>query len=70
MGFKKRTVIDPTSFTYATDASGDKIYKTIGLFSAGGGVGLMNFMFEGLVSGSNFRLWLNSTHHAITGTFR
>ncbi|SMY16316.1 hypothetical protein PAQU9191_01547 [Photobacterium aquimaris] len=67
---KTRTVIDPASFTYAIDASGDKVYNTVGLFSAGGGIGLMNFMFEGLVSGSNFRLWLNCTHYAITGTFR
>ncbi|MCP4955322.1 MAG: hypothetical protein GY919_06830 [Photobacterium aquimaris] len=50
-------MIDPTSFTYAIDASGDKIYNTVGFFSAGDGVGLMNFIFEGLVSGSNFRLW-------------
>ncbi|MDF2153459.1 putative basic amino acid antiporter YfcC [Vibrio sp. CAU 1672] len=51
---KTRTVIDPTSFTYATDDNGDLVYNRIGLFASGGGIGLMNFPFEGLVSGSKW----------------
>ncbi|MCD9462326.1 hypothetical protein CJF25_04860 [Photobacterium phosphoreum] len=51
---KTRTVIDPASFKYAVDANGEKIYNTVGFFSAGGGIGLMNFMFEGLVSGDKW----------------
>jgi uncharacterized ion transporter superfamily protein YfcC len=51
---KTRTVIDPASFKYALDANGEKIYNTVGFFSAGGGIGLMNFMFEGLVSGDKW----------------
>ena len=51
---KTRTVIDPESFQYATDDNGDLIYNTVGLFASGGGIGLMNFMFEGLVSGSKW----------------
>lgn len=51
---KSRTVIDPASFAYATDKSGELVYNTVGLFESGGGIGLMNFGFEGLVSGSKW----------------
>lgn len=51
---KTRTVIDPSSFAYATDESGDLVYNKISLFASGGGIGLMNFPFEGLVSGSKW----------------
>ncbi|MGF1726872.1 putative basic amino acid antiporter YfcC [Photobacterium nomapromontoriensis] len=51
---KTRTVLDPESFAYATDAEGELVYNTVGLFASGGGIGLMNFMFEGLVSGSKW----------------
>ncbi|PSW20728.1 putative basic amino acid antiporter YfcC [Photobacterium sanctipauli] len=51
---KTRTVLDPESFAYATDEQGNPIYKTVGLFASGGGIGLMNFVFEGLVSGSKW----------------
>ncbi|GAA5191887.1 putative basic amino acid antiporter YfcC [Ferrimonas gelatinilytica] len=51
---KTRTVIDPASFAYATDESGALQYNRIVLFEGGGGVGLLNFPFEGLVSGSKW----------------
>ncbi|WP_409202791.1 putative basic amino acid antiporter YfcC [Vibrio sp. SS-MA-C1-2] len=51
---KTRSVIDPESFAYATDENGDPIYKSVALFASGGGIGLMNFPFEGLVSGSKW----------------
>ncbi|MCY9803406.1 putative basic amino acid antiporter YfcC [Vibrio scophthalmi] len=51
---KTRTVIDPNSFTYATDAAGELVYNTVSLFASGGGIGLMNFPFEGLTSGSKW----------------
>ncbi|NOH30246.1 putative basic amino acid antiporter YfcC [Vibrio mediterranei] len=51
---KSRTVIDPHSFQYATDENGDLVYQSVGLFASGGGIGLMNFAFEGLVSGSKW----------------
>ncbi|MRI33091.1 hypothetical protein EOPP23_08855 [Endozoicomonas sp. OPT23] len=51
---KSRTAIDPTSFQYATDEAGNLLYKSVGLFESGGGIGLMNFVFEGLVSGSKW----------------
>ncbi|MCW8334157.1 putative basic amino acid antiporter YfcC [Vibrio sp. SCSIO 43135] len=51
---KTRTVIDPASFAYATDEAGELVYNTVGFFSSGGGIGLMNFPFEGLVSGSKW----------------
>ncbi|WP_375754132.1 putative basic amino acid antiporter YfcC [Vibrio sp. HN007] len=51
---KTRTVIDPASFAYATDENGELVYNKVGLFASGGGIGLMNFPFEGLVSGSKW----------------
>lgn len=51
---KTRTVIDPSSFSYATDENGELVYNKVGLFASGGGIGLMNFPFEGLVSGSKW----------------
>ncbi|RJX67180.1 putative basic amino acid antiporter YfcC [Vibrio sinensis] len=51
---KTRTVIDPNSFAYATDEKGELVYNTVGFFASGGGIGLMNFPFEGLVSGSKW----------------
>lgn len=44
---KTRTVIDPSSFSYATDEHGELVYNRVGLFASGGGIGLMNFPFEG-----------------------
>jgi len=51
---KTRTVIDPASFQYATDANGELVYKSVGLFASGGDIGLMNLTFEGLTSGSKW----------------
>lgn len=51
---KTRETIDPSSFAYATDQSGELVYNTVGLFESGGGIGLMNFIFEGLVSGDKW----------------
>ncbi len=51
---KTRTVLDPESFAYATDEQGELVYNSVGLFASGGGIGLMNFVFEGLVSGSKW----------------
>jgi uncharacterized ion transporter superfamily protein YfcC len=51
---KSRTVIDPASFSYVTDEQGQPVYKRIGLFASGDDIGLLNFPFEGLASGSKF----------------
>ena len=51
---KIRTVIDPASFAYATDEKGELVYNSVSFFASGGGIGLMNFPFEGLVSGSKW----------------
>lgn len=51
---KTRTVLDPDSFQYALDENGDVLYNQVGLFEGGGGVGFLNFPFEGLVSGSKW----------------
>ncbi|SHI22807.1 putative basic amino acid antiporter YfcC [Ferrimonas marina] len=51
---KTRTVIDPSSFAYGVDENGERLYNRVGLFEGGGGVGLLNFPFEGLVSGSKW----------------
>ena len=46
-----RTVIKDNSFQYALDDNGQPLKQGIKLFEAGGGVGLMNYLFEGMVSG-------------------
>ena len=51
---KSRKVINPESFAYATNAAGEYVYAQLGLFAGGGDMGLMNFPFEGLVSGSKW----------------
>ncbi|MBY5993646.1 putative basic amino acid antiporter YfcC [Ferrimonas balearica] len=51
---KSRTVIDPDSFQYAVNDQGEVQYNRVSLFEGGGGVGLLNFPFEGLVSGSKW----------------
>ncbi len=51
---KTRSVIDPASFAYAVDDAGELVYNKVGFFASGGGIGLMNFPFEGLVSGSKW----------------
>ncbi len=51
---KSRDVIDPSSFAYALTEAGEKVYGSVGFFTGGGNLGLMNFPFEGLVSGSKW----------------
>ncbi|NOI27548.1 putative basic amino acid antiporter YfcC [Vibrio coralliilyticus] len=51
---KTRSVIDPESFSYERDEQGELVYNSVGFFASGGGIGLMNFPFEGLVSGSKW----------------
>jgi len=67
---KTRSVIDPDSFTYARDAAGNLGKVTVSLFSgeahggaerihrfpggATGEIGLFNYAFEGLTSGSKY----------------
>ena len=51
---KSRTVIEPGSFEIARDAAGNLVYNRAALFESGGGAGFLNFVFEGLVSGSKW----------------
>ncbi|MFK0571030.1 putative basic amino acid antiporter YfcC [Endozoicomonas sp.] len=51
---KSRQVINPESFSYALTEAGEKLYGNVQLFAGGGDLGLMNFPFEGLVSGSKW----------------
>lgn len=51
---KVRTVINPESFRYISDENGDLVYNTVKFFASGGNIGLMNFPFEGLVTGSKW----------------
>lgn len=49
-----RTVIKDGSFQYKLDENGQPMKDGISLFAAGGGVGLFNYLFEGLVSGDKW----------------
>lgn len=49
-----RTVIDPDSFTYNLDENGNKVRNGISIFEPFGGVGFLNYMFEGLAAGSKW----------------
>lgn len=49
-----RTVLIPESFSFITDDEGDFVYLGTSLFEAGGGVGFLNYVFEGLVSGDKW----------------
>ncbi len=51
---KSRTVIVPGSFELATDNHGEALYNSVQLFKSGGDIGFLNFVFEGLVSGSKW----------------
>ncbi|SNY53815.1 Uncharacterized membrane protein YfcC, ion transporter superfamily [Arsukibacterium tuosuense] len=46
---KTKSRIDPTSFTLATDSNAG-----VPLFAEGGGVGFLNYAFEGMVSGNKW----------------
>ncbi len=49
-----RTVPVAESFRIIKDDQGNSVREGIGLFEAGGGTGLMNYVFEGLVSGDKW----------------
>lgn len=51
---KTRTVVDPNSFAYQLDESGAPQLQPVALFQGEGGIGLFNFAFEGLASGSKW----------------
>ncbi|WP_353892404.1 putative basic amino acid antiporter YfcC [Proteinivorax hydrogeniformans] len=49
-----RTVVDPESFEYVLDEDGNKVREGISIFEPFGGVGFLNYVFEGLVTGSKW----------------
>ncbi|MBM7661887.1 putative ion transporter superfamily protein YfcC [Bacillus mesophilus] len=49
-----KTVLIPESFQLVTDEDGNPVKEGTSLFEAGGGVGFLNYVFEGLVSGSKW----------------
>jgi uncharacterized ion transporter superfamily protein YfcC len=51
---KEKTVPIPESFRVVTDEEGTPIKKGISLFKPYGEIGLLNYMFEGLVGGSKW----------------
>ncbi|MCL2914328.1 putative basic amino acid antiporter YfcC [Shewanella corallii] len=51
---KSRDVVNPGSFQFALDDAGEPLTQPVGLFEGGGGVGFLNFAFEGLTSGSKW----------------
>ena len=51
---KSKTVLIPESFRIVSDDSGAPLRKGIGLFEPGGETGVLNYAFEGLVSGDKW----------------
>ncbi|QZY54770.1 putative basic amino acid antiporter YfcC [Crassaminicella profunda] len=51
---KSRTVPIPESFRILTDDAGETVKNGIKWFEPGGGVGVVNYTFEGMVSGSKW----------------
>jgi uncharacterized ion transporter superfamily protein YfcC len=51
---KTRTVPIAESFRIVEDEAGNPLRKGIAAFESGGGVGLTNYLFEGLVSGDKW----------------
>ncbi|WP_053955891.1 putative basic amino acid antiporter YfcC [Inediibacterium massiliense] len=51
---KTKTVLIPESFKIITDDQGQPVKNGIKFFEPGGEVGIMNYMFEGLVSGDKW----------------
>ncbi|MGM0841253.1 MAG: putative basic amino acid antiporter YfcC [Bacillota bacterium] len=49
-----KTVLNPDSFSYLKDDDGNLIREGTSLFEAGGGIGFLNYVFEGLVSGDKW----------------
>lgn len=53
-GKETRTVLIPDSFEYVTGDGGAPETENVGLFASGGDVGILNYVFAGLVSGDEF----------------
>ncbi|MBW3110652.1 MULTISPECIES: putative basic amino acid antiporter YfcC [Bacillaceae] len=49
-----KTVLNPDSFSYLKDEDGNLIREGTSLFEPGGGIGFLNYVFEGLVSGDKW----------------
>jgi uncharacterized ion transporter superfamily protein YfcC len=49
-----RTVLIPESFSIIEDENGNSVREGVSLFEPGGGAGFLNYVFEGLVSGSKW----------------
>ncbi|MGM7703158.1 putative basic amino acid antiporter YfcC [Pseudalkalibacillus sp. Hm43] len=49
-----KTVLNPESFTYVKDDEGNLVREGTSLFEPGGGIGFLNYVFEGLVSGDKW----------------
>ncbi len=49
-----KTVLNPDSFRYLKDDEGNLIREGTSLFEPGGGIGFLNYVFEGLVSGDKW----------------
>ncbi|WP_110112660.1 putative basic amino acid antiporter YfcC [Bacillus sp. CGMCC 1.16541] len=49
-----KTVLVPDSFEYETDDSGNAVKEGVSLFEPFGEVGILNYVFEGLVSGDKW----------------
>ena len=68
-----RTVIKDNSFQYVLDANGEPLKKGVGLFEAGGGVGLLNYLKAWsaatngvLLSASLQSFWSAAAHLALS----
>lgn len=53
---KTKTVLDPKSFRLVTDEKGNTVTKPVPIFGTEdfGGIGMLNYVFEGLVSGDKW----------------
>ncbi|MDF2548373.1 MAG: putative rane protein [Anaerosolibacter sp.] len=53
---KTKTVLDPASFRLVTDESGNTVKNPVPIFGTEdfGGIGMLNYVFEGLVSGDKW----------------
>lgn len=51
---EKKTVLDPATFQYETGEDGNPVREGIPLFQSGGETGILNYVFEGMVSGDKW----------------
>lgn len=51
---KSKTVLMPETFEYKKNDQGEPVTNGISIFKDGGGMGITNYVFEGLVSGSKW----------------